>query len=82
MSVMLCVLSLARSLDMNRLRISCLPSLGHVTTSTNTSMGETKSLSRLAMGHWHLCSNKAIHKSPERLQRMRLALQKDNLEVQ
>lgn len=34
-----------------RSRKKCLPSLGHVTSSTNTSMGETKSLSRLTMSH-------------------------------
>ena len=37
--------------DMHRLRKKCSPSLGHVISSTNTSMGETKSLSRLTMSH-------------------------------
>ena len=52
----------------------CLPSpwsLGRVTSWTNTSSGETlKSIFK-----------KEIHKSPKRLQRMWLALQKYNLEV-
>ena len=43
--------SLTLNLDTRRLRKKCSPSLGHVTSSTSTSMGETKSLSRLTMSH-------------------------------
>ena len=82
LSVMLPVPSLTLNLAMRRLRKKCSPSLGHLTKFDQYLYGRDKIT--VEFDHEPLKSvfKKEIHKSPKRLQQMRLALQKYNLEVQ